>query len=313
MPVKDDELRLGIDTGSMASVFKRRDDLHELLTLYGAEAVGEKTEVLVAAILGAYHKRLGVSVGVLEQSLFGLLGYASGGYPTLKDCRRANWILAANVDEMKMGRPLSPLSVVHRKEWAPFVIVDARPDLSYHGKPGFRFIYLSMAGYTATNEFEQFMPSKGLFRMHAIMLNLPKKKYRGLKLPEAYVGMWTWVLLDPNMDFGIFSRAECNDAFSKHNRDLLIVRAKPCMHGYNMQCVSCPVGTENCPRATHRKMRIQKMCPACRNIGLFLQDEPEAPRCIDCENEAFVRRKRHAIGSHRPKENSHAGEHASQG
>lgn len=312
MPVKEEELRIGIDTTGMAALFKRRDDLNALLATEGiASEIGEATEHLVSVILGPYHKRLGVSVGVLEQSLFSLLGHQSGGYPTLRDCRKANWILASNLDEMKMGRPLSPFSVVYRKEWAPFVIVDAQPDVSYHGKPGYRFTYLSMAGYTATEEFKRFTPKKGLFKMHLIMLDLPRKKYTGLKLPESYVGMWSWVLLDPELPFDIFGRAECNESFSKHNRDLLNSRAKPCMQGLpKKKCVTCPVGTEHCPRATHRGLWIVKFCPACKMMGNFKTDEPEAARCIDCDHSAFVSRKKFAIQG---KRREHGDEHAGQG
>jgi hypothetical protein len=301
MPVEDDVLRIGIDTFNMATVFKRRDDLNEVLAQATvASLIGEESKQLIPALVHPYANRLSVTASVIEQSLYGLLGHRSGGYPSLRDCRRVNWVLAGNVDQLRMGQPLSPFVKVIRKEWTPMVVVDAHTDISNQGHKGYTLVLMAIAGYATGEEFKRLVLSRGLFKhVHQKMFGLPPKKYEGLKLPEAYVGMWTWVLLDPGLKWDVFAHAAYTESFGQHNRDLLNSRMTKCtwphLYEYNLKCVSCPVGSEICPRATHRGMRVQRECSACNKPGLFYEEDKVSTICIDCKHQDFMTRKRWAI------------------
>jgi len=310
MPIEEDNLRLGIDTVSMATVFRRRKELNELLEESSiAKMIGERADLLIESMVGPYCKKLKVPLGVIEQSLFELLGHRSGGFPTIKDCKKANSIIAGNMYDLKLGIPLKSFSGVYKKEWTPIVVVDGYRDVFKSGKAGFMYTLLSMAGYTATEVFKKLIPSKGMFwHIHRGTFNLPANSYSGLTLPEAYVGMWAWVLLEPELSWEIFSRAESSPSFTAHNRSLLRDRAKPCVLGHTIECHQCPIGMETCYRGTHRGMLIHKKCHRCGTNGLFRQDEPEASKCIACANKEFSDRKRYAMKKEREKQNGN--EHA---
>ena len=297
MPIDEEKLQTGIDTMNMPAMFNRKCILNSILDEPEiANKMGEESAEVIAALVEPYSKRLRLSYSVVEQSLFALLGHKSGGYPTWKDCRRVNSIMASNVIEMRMGNALREFTGVDREEWTPMVVVDGYRDTSRRAVLGYTFSFLAMAGYAATQEFKEFFPGKGFFyKGHTGMFDLAASYYESVTFPESYLGMWTWAFLDPALEWGAFERLECNSAFTTHNRKLFRVRQTPCEYGRNNKCSDCPVGMESCYRATHRGEHIQKMCHHCGKLSLFSKDKPEAPRCIRCSGHDFVERKARAI------------------
>lgn len=285
------------DIVSIKNVFKLRKALVQALTENAAVAglIGESYEWLLPEMLNILSNRLSVSPAVMEQTLNSLLSRESGGYPSLADIHKACWIMAANVDTMKMGQALEPFSKVLWAEWVPMMMQDFYKDCTSTAKAGNSYKFLSMAGYSATSEFRRFVPNKGGLRfIHLEMFGLPKSKYYEMKLPHEYVGMYTWVYLDPKCKFGAFERAQCNAAFVDHNRGLLNARREACPYGYNLKCHECLMGYEQCFRATHRKLYVQRACKGCR-MGLFQEGDDKEEFCLDCKSDAFLRKKRYAI------------------
>jgi hypothetical protein len=188
-------------------------------------------------------------------------------------------------------------------------LVGGYPDLAYMGAEGDKYTLLSMGGYTALAEFEKFVPHKGgRWFVHTKMLGLPGTKYkfwepkehrRPICAPQVYVGMYTWVLVDPACEYGeAFERVEVTPAFQRHNRILFNNRAAPCSSGYEHECTECPVGLENCYRGTHRGDYVSRHCAEHGQMGWFKEAEVETV-CLDCRNTIRLRKKRYAIQKRR--------------
>lgn len=315
--------RLGkLDKISLLPVFRRRNALNELIinTSEIAAAIGEHVELLVPTMLGPYADKLGVAIDVLEQSLFGLLNHKNDGYPTLRDCRKANWILASNVGTMREGHPLEPFAKVYKREWTPMVMVDGYEDCTQFGVNGCTYVFMALAGYAATEEFRKFVPKKGgRWFVHTEMFKLPGIKYRfyqpkeqrqPIEAPLVYMDMYTWVLLDPNCKYNeVFERAECSTTFQAHNRALFKGRHEDCPYGCCNSCIECLLGLSDCKFATHREPYVSNPCPACGELGMFKEDDPEK-MCISCRRDHFLQRKRWAT---RHRKATDGNEHEAEG
>lgn len=319
MPVKT-ELQQ-IDKLRVSTIFDRRDALHEILMRVGtAGKIGEEVGILVPELVQLYADRLHVAVEVMEQSLYALLSRNGTTHPTWADCRRANWILAANVDWMRQGHPVGPFSRIFRPEWTPAVIIDAYEDCTYMGIPGSTYVIRSMGGYTATEEFKNFVPSAGgRWFVHVTMLGLAKRRYKffqpkeyrqPIDAPKIYVGMYSWVLIEPGCKFGApFERTQCSPDFQKFNRNLFNERHADCVVGKTCSCTECALGMSTCHRGTHEGDYVSRHCAGHHGMGLF-KATSTSPMCNICDHAAFLKRKRGAI-RHRKDDNGN--EHEAEG
>lgn len=292
MPVKE-ELRK-LDTFSVASINRRRKALNEILeTVESGRLIGEAVEALVPSITPEYAKRLDVSSVVIEQSLYNLLGHKSAGFPSLTDCRKANWILAANVEVMKAGKPAVSFDKVHWAEWVPMVLTHIRKDVNFTlGEMGHWYSFKAIGGTPATEQFDRFIMNRGgWWFAHTTMFGLSKKSYRDLPGPIAYVGMQTWAYLDPACKFAPFERTEVTGSFKKHNRDLLSDRAKDCEHDKPYSCMKCPIAREDCARSVHSGTYISRHCASCHGQGWFADNDEKETVCLDCCEQSRLARK----------------------
>jgi hypothetical protein len=175
------------------------------------------------------------------------------------------------------------------------LMLQALRDFLGGGVPGYRYRFLSLYGYTATHEFTRFVPNKGgRWFVHSQMFRLPRTTYRKVLDPNEYVGMWTWVLLDPDAKWGAFERSDCNGAFEEHNRTLLRSRATPCPMNYVCSCLRCYRGLESCERGTHPANYMAHPCPRCEVGNAMFKDEKD-PLCVSCTERERIAKKYYAV------------------
>ena len=98
------------------------------------------------------------------------------------------------------------------------------------------------------------------------------------------VRMWFMGQLAPDGKKMDIAQFKCLGHQRKWNRGLRTDRAKACVRHYNQRCHTCPIGYNECYRATHRYTLVLKPCKACkREHAAFDPERPGVDVCVSCK------------------------------
>ena len=276
------------DWYSVAKLFNARDSmLNYMLKDRGvAEIVGEHVDVFIPRAVHKFAARLHSRKSLVEHSMHAILGDISdGGYVSLKALRRLCWILAANKYKLQAGDMVPAFDRPADKEWAPALTVNYFDDHLDKRMGVLEFFILGGSGATYT--FRRRMPftkgGKKFMEWHMFSMRTVTTRINNFRHLD-YVGMRTWVLLDPGHP-RMFEDSCCDDIFSKQNRQLPALRRQPCERYPDRSCFSCPLGLDSCARATHKDTYVEGYCSGCnRETAWFVSEyDPYCRVCIKKE------------------------------
>lgn len=224
---------------------------------------------------------------VTPDAVFETIRQLAGVALTTDLCRGWAWLLAGNVPRLAAGRAVGPWQSQAEDEWLPFQIVDLEAAIKDRPRTAGANLQLrALAGSPAGLVLPQFWSVAKLkavarrigfsapwgdcpYKDFAQYMNL---RFLGFAIAAKSRDMlWLEELVFPGYCL-------------EHNRQLLKRRYKtpPCPFGYgDRMCHRCPVGTEQCLAATHRRTYVRRLCPRC-NQEKYFDPNSASPNCVEC-------------------------------
>lgn len=204
--------------------------------------------------------------------------------------------LAGNLSELREGKAIS--AQIDGPTWLPFEISEMRYGRVRRDKTYVNMTAVVMAGELAGEEIHKEFSYKLAVWPLANALAWTLRDSRPVH--SEMVRMWFIGLLVPEGMRLNIDQFKCLPHQRKWNRGLRADRAKECVRHYNQRCHTCPLGYNDCARATHRYTLVIKTCKVCkRENATFDPERPGVDVCISCrtkEARAHWARERMGVG-----------------
>ena len=234
-----------------------------------------------------------VPVEAVRESCMSLGGQAL----TARKCRELAWRLAANLETLRAGRPVTPWVRQDEPEWVAVQVTGARYAIQKRaadrrGRPGLDMRFTVLTGTPAATTIAEFWSDQ---KVDAVAYNIGfKRKPPMYKADRTEVfGCRFWALVEPRLSLGgpKFYRVHATPAFEASNAALIKKRRRikfPCPMAYTHECHRCPVGAggeDRCPAATHRADYEFKKCETCGRENAAFDTDPAYVNdyCLRCQ------------------------------
>lgn len=277
---------------SVGRVLDRRDKLADILVGFdGRRPAGDEFHGLVRALVG------GLPTGCREQAVSASAGHLAGQPVTVPAAVALAWRLAANVDRLKQGRPVTPRAWESEPHWAVLQALAVRPVVLYpedkaRRQRGAYMRFQALTGLAAGIAFRRFW-SIDLIRYFATAAGFPKPwKENAFDDERQLAGFRLVAYLEPERARDGqpgFKHLAVPPAFERWNRGVIAARVReknPCPRRLPLEvaCHTCPAGQDECHAACHPVTYRPGECPRCQKRAYFDPD-PEAFNadvCVGC-------------------------------
>lgn len=215
---------------------------------------------------------------------------SAGKLMTREVIQQLAWRLAGNIKKLKAGIPVPPWTNQKELEWCPITIVKADLGYGYENTFGCFYEYRVLAGSPSGLKFTTFW-SKKYARFISSDLGFRKTRIGNFSCSDGreLTRMQLYLLLDPELSKEgrpIAYHYHVPASMQKHNLEIIKQRFRvtPCPLGYSLfqlPCISCPIGYEECKAGCHPKNYQSQFCPRCQDDKWF---DPlhSSGICIDC-------------------------------